>query len=270
MFTIEGDPFLKYNPYIDSAHSILEKHWHEIVASAVLYHVILLLSPTINTLVFKEHYTSITSKKLKLNFDIHIAALVQSLVSIGLCIPMFGHPLFSSDPVFGSYDFAGFTASVTCGYFIWDLFYCCVYHFDMFGLPYLFHACAALIVFGSTYLPFCQPLIPSFLIFEASTPFVNMYWFFTRLPKGVINDTVFMVNGILLIVSFFLCRIVWGLYAAYRTFSLCFGVTDQLPFGLVPLILVLNFGLNVLNIHWFTKMVTLAYKKFSAAPKKQD
>ncbi|KAG7808572.1 hypothetical protein KL921_003654 [Ogataea angusta] len=270
MLYIDQDPFLKYNPYLESAKTPFQKHWHEMLASALFYHAITMAAPLINTAIFREHYTSITNKRRKLNFDIHISAFVQSIISVALCIPMFFHPNFKSDPVFGSYDFAGLTAALTCGYFVWDLLYCCLFHFDMFGLPYLFHAAAALTVFGMTFAGFCQPTIPSFLIFEASTPFVNFYWFASRLPKGTVNETLFMVNGILLIVSFFSCRIVWGIYAAFRTFDVCLKVRDQLPTGVLPIAIGLNIGLNVLNIHWFSKMVLLAYKKFAHSGRKHE
>ncbi|GME77476.1 unnamed protein product [Ambrosiozyma monospora] len=165
---IDSDPFLKYRPFYEQTQSsnIFLNHWHEVAASALFYLALMLVAPTINTIIFGENYTKITKKRLKINFDIHVVAMVQSVTSVILCIPMFFHPMLKENPVMGTYDFAAFVAAFTTGYFIWDLFYCCVLYFDLFGVQFLFHAVAALVVFASTFYPFCAPIIPFFLIFD--------------------------------------------------------------------------------------------------------
>ncbi|ODV87731.1 hypothetical protein CANARDRAFT_193875 [[Candida] arabinofermentans NRRL YB-2248] len=223
----------------------------------------MLIAPFINAKLWGTTYTELTNKKRKINFDIHIVAFIQSLVSIGICIPMFNHPMMHSDPVFGSYDFGVFCASITCGYFIWDLFYCCIWHFDLFGFEYLFHAFAALVVFGTSLYPFCLPCVPVFLIFELSSPFVNIHWFLSRVPSGTVSDRFFLINGLLLMTTFFFSRIVWGFYAAVKMFLICYSVKDQLPVYIIPMIFTLNIGLNYLNVVWFTKMVSIASKKMA-------
>ncbi|GMG22017.1 unnamed protein product [Ambrosiozyma monospora] len=262
---IDSDPFLKYRPFYEQTQSsnIFLNHWHEVAASALFYLALMLVAPTINTFMFGENYTKITKKKLKINFDIHVVAMVQSVTSVILCIPMFFHPMLKENPVMGTYDFAAFVAAFTSGYFIWDLFYCCVLYFDLFGFQFLFHAVAALVVFLSTFYPFCAPIIPFFLIFELSTPFVNANWFFSKLPAGAVHDKLFVINGLLLISTFFFSRILWGLYAAVKVFVMCWKVKDEVPKIMIGYIFSLNVGLDILNIFWFSKMIRIAFKKFS-------
>ncbi|VEU20865.1 DEKNAAC101654 [Brettanomyces naardenensis] len=201
------------------------------------------------------------NRKRKVDFDIHIAAMAQAFVSIALCIPMFLHPSFTEDPIFGTYEFGGLVAAITTGYFVWDLLYCCIYHFDIYGFEYLFHASGALVVFASTFRGFLQPLIPAFLVYELSTPFVNLHWFYTRGPKGFVSDRTFMINGALLMLTFFMARCVWGVYASVKAFQLCLAVRDQLPRFLMPIIFSLNLGFQFLNFFWFYKMVRIAVRK---------
>lgn len=267
----ESDFFLQFRPFPEVPSNPFEKHWHEIVGSAAFYQLINISAPWINSLIFGKHYTSITSKKLKTNFDIHVVSSVQCIISILLCIPMFSHRFITENPVFGQTDFGGFVASVTIGYFIWDL-YVCLKYFQLFGAGFLVHAVSALYVFLTTLIPYMQPYVPVFLIFELSSPFVNINWYASRLPTGTIPEKVVVINGILLMVSFFLVRVVWGFYAAIKAFFICWEVRDQLPAFYIPTVYSLNITLDFLNLYWFTKMVQIAVKKAKGTsnPKKLE
>lgn len=270
MFYLDHDPFLKYRPFPDETDNLLLQHWHEIAGATIFYFVVMWTAPIINKLVFGSYYTDMKDPKKKLNFDIHFTALVQSIIAVMLSIPMFGHPYFREDPIFGTYDFAGMVAAFTCGYFVWDLLYCCIYRYDLSGFQYLFHGFGALVVFMSTFKGFCQPLIPAFLIFELSTPFVNLHWFYTRGPKGFVSNNVFLLNGLLLISTFFMSRCVWGVYASIKAFKLCMSVRDQLPSLIIPVVFTLNLGFHALNFYWFNKMIKLATRQITGNTKKHN
>ncbi|EGV66299.1 hypothetical protein CANTEDRAFT_112927 [Yamadazyma tenuis ATCC 10573] len=191
--------------------------------------------------------------------------MVQCVVSLGSILPMWNNQ-FSLNrvndtvgSVYGYYPYGGLVASLAIAYFIWDT-YVCLRHFSSFGFGFLFHGVAALFVFGSTLQPFCMSWVPSFLLFEASTPFVNVNWFSSRLP-GIVPEKIVVVNGILLLISFFSVRILWGFYAMslvatdlYRTWGMNHWV---FPVGLV----VINLSLDALNVYWFYKMLRIAAKK---------
>ncbi|CAK7905706.1 hypothetical protein CAAN1_14S04016 [[Candida] anglica] len=267
------DVFLQYRPFPAEPTNFFVAHWHEILGSYVFYQTIQFLSPWFSTRFFGKSYTNL-SPRTKINFDIHVVSMIQCIISILVIIPMLNHPFYVNslvDPkqgILGYYPYGGFVGAITSGYFVWDT-YVCLRYFHLFGWGFLFHGVAALYVFASTLVPFCLPWIPAFLLFELSTPFVNMNWFASRLPSGVFSAKFVAINGILLMVTFFSVRIIWGLYAVYLIAFDMYAVKDLVhPF--FPLsILGLNFFLNILNIYWFYKMVLLA-KKMASKSKKTD
>lgn len=210
-------------------------------------------------------YTDL-DRKTKINFDIHMVSMVQCVVSVVLLVLGSNNYWFRNrlvDPegsIFGYTPYLGFVAAITIGYFVWDLFVC-IRYFKLFGFSFLFHGAAALYVFVCSLRPYCLPWAPAFLLFELSTPFVNVNWFATRLPAGTISDTVVMINGLLLLATFFFVRIIWGFYAAGLVAYDMYRVFDQAPIFLPLSILALNVSLDSLNVVWFLKMFRIAKKK---------
>lgn len=196
--------------------------------------------------------------------------MVQCLVSIAIIVPGWNNPDWinrQSDAalsIFGYNGYAGFVSAITVGYFVWDLAVCLL-HFDLFGFGFLLHAFAAFVVFTCTLRPYCLPWVPAFLLFEASTPFVNINWFASRLPAGTVSDKVVAINGLLLLVVFFVVRILWGFYAVSLVSMDMWATLDQASLFFPAVILGLNMSLNVLNTYWFYKMVMIAKKKFLAS-----
>lgn len=106
-----------------------------------------------------------------------------------------------------------------------------------------------------------MPWVPAFLSFEGSTPFVNMNWFASKLPAGTFSDKFVMINGLLLMVVFFVVRILWGFYAVSQVaYSLWHSRDLVHPFFPI-VVLSINLMLNALNVFWFYKMVKIAKKK---------
>lgn len=262
---LSEDPFAWARPFPQEPSNHFLAHWHEIVASAAFYFAIQAASPVVSKRWFGRSYTNL-DVKTRLNFDVHVVSMVQCIISIFILLPLWNHPHFQNrlqDPyssVFGYNGYSGFVSAVSIGYFLWDL-YVCLRHFKLFGFGFLLHAFAALYVFVCSLRPYCLPWVPAFLIFELSTPFVNINWFGSRLPKGTISDRVILINGLLLLVTFFLVRIVWGLYAVALLAQDLAQVWhyDRLIFAVVTF--VLNGSLDILNILWFSKMLAIAKKK---------
>ncbi|CAM9011319.1 unnamed protein product [Wickerhamomyces anomalus] len=218
---VARDIFLQYRPFITEPKNYYEAHYHEILASALFYHVLYLSSPVISKALFGDNYRSL-SRKGKKNFDIHIVSMVQCLISIAVIIPLYGNEYLAEDPIFHYLPYAGFVSAITIGYFIWDFF-------------------------------------------ELSTPFVNVNWFVSKLPAGTVPFYIQAINGLLLMITFFIVRIIWGFYAIYKVSGQLYAVRDQLPLWLPLIIVGLNFGLDALNVYWFKKMVAIAAKKFSGS-----
>ncbi|KAI5961755.1 hypothetical protein CANMA_003732 [Candida margitis] len=263
--TIISDPFEAYRPFPENPSNLFAAHWHEIVASAAFYFSIQVAVRPIATSILGKTYTSL-QEKTRVDFDIHIVSMVQCIVSIVLTFYHFNNPHWQNrandrvNSLIGSTPFGGMLGAVSAGYFIWDL-WVCVKHFKMFGAGFLLHGAAALFGMICTLIPYCQPWTASFLAFELSTPFVNMNWFASHMPEGTFSDSFVMINGLILMVVFFFIRIIWGFYAIFQlaidmTYSL-----DQINILIPAALLILNFGLDVLNVFWFYKMVRIARKK---------
>jgi len=134
----------------------------------------------------------------------------------------------------------------------------------------------------------------NFILYEISTPFLNIHWFFDKLHMT--GSRVQLYNGIALLTTFFGGRVLWGNYQSIRIYSdvwtalhtpalgpqhikdnsifayrkianseldtgNSFGEMN-LPMWLVFAYLGSNTILNVLNMYWFAKMVQALRKRF--------
>jgi hypothetical protein len=145
--------------------------------------------------------------------------------------------------------------------------------------------------------PFVNFYAPTFILYELSSPFLNIHWFCDKL--NMTGSKLQLYNGILLLATFFGCRLCWGSYQSVRVFSdvynaiiagefvlhdpelgkLSNGTTVDLgaipisdimqfagdrtvPLWLAACYLLSNFTLNGLNWFWFGKMIETIRKRF--------
>jgi hypothetical protein len=138
----------------------------------------------------------------------------------------------------------------------------------------------------------------SFVLYELSTPFLNIHWFCDKLNWT--GSRLQLYNGIALLATFLLCRVVWGtyqsvliysdIYTAFKARSTdpmsltleagkCEGNSTgfgyggpggcelgELPMWLITIYLVGNTALSLLNLYWFNQMIKAVRKRF--VPKK--
>lgn len=125
----------------------------------------------------------------------------------------------------------------------------------------------------------------NFILWELSTPFLNIHWFLDKLGKT--GSTIQLYNGLALISTFFSCRLVYGTYQSFLIFQDIWhtmGRTPDLPLlvspetqpGMMSFVtenttvptwlavayLASNLTLNSLNSYWFFKMIQALYKRF--------
>lgn len=144
--------------------------------------------------------------------------------------------------------------------------------------------------------PFLYYYAPVFLLYELSSPFLNIHWFCDKLD--LTGSTYQAVNGIFLVGTFFSCRLVWGTYSSIRVFrdvwrAIQEGYTEPhfftekltafaregalsdprgqttaymgvryLPLWLGAAYLASNLVLNMLNYYWFGKMIQTIRTRF--------
>lgn len=143
--------------------------------------------------------------------------------------------------------------------------------------------------------PFVNFYAPTFILYELSSPFLNIHWFCDKL--NLTGTKIQLYNGILLLFTFFSCRLCWGTYQSVRVFSdvyhalaegrvtlsdlglgkldnsavvpgsvpendMMLFAGDSVPLWLAGCYLLSNLTLNGLNWYWFGKMIETLRKRF--------
>ena len=246
-------------------YTIVPLHIEEIFLSAVFYQAIYIVSSIVSPM-FCQGYRTLP-KRTQLNFDIHVVSQVQAILILALSFPLFTDSVLKADRVYGYTPYGGFVSAMAMGYFIWDI-YICLRFLSMFGIGFAVHGIAAGFVFLQSMRPMLIHYSPHFLLFELSTPFLNVNWFASHLPEGTIPFSVQKINGLFLLSSFFFIRIVWGFYQASNVvMDLFFGasVYERVhPLWSSIGVCVANVSLDILNVYWFYKMVRLAKRALAS------
>lgn len=271
--TLRTDPLLVYSWFPES-ESLYLSHLHEIVYAFIFYVSIhVFVAPVVNKLVFGKTYSSITSRKLKQDFDIHTVSMVQAFVSLYILWPTLSISLNLNVATYWDHQ-SSMVAALSIGYFVWDLGVCLL-NYKLYGLEFFAHAIGALYVMLMTLRPCCQPWVGKYLLYEASTPFVNVNWYIIQLTsskdikdKCKVPMVVNAINGLCLLLVFFVVRICWGSLANVLLYRQILKAWDLLPTYRAVGLLVLNIVLTLLNYLWFYKMVRIA-QKLAAKSKKE-
>ncbi|KAL2843633.1 TLC domain-containing protein [Aspergillus pseudoustus] len=207
----------------------LADHSHEVVVTFVGYLLIhYVLSPWLSPKLFPRHYPSL-NKRTKLNWDVHVVSLVQStfICAVALWVLFTDEErksMNSGERVYGYTGSCVLISSLAVGYFIYDLIVSTVY-VKMFGIGMLFHAISALWVFSFGYRPFVNFYAPTFILYELSSPFLNIHWFLDKV--NMTGSSLQWYNGMALLFVFFSCRLVWGTWQSVYVYIDMFRALKQ-------------------------------------------
>ncbi|CEP24582.1 unnamed protein product [Cyberlindnera jadinii] len=251
-------------PFVDDylkplyTHQTLDNHIHELVACILFYHAIYLSSSVLAPMVFAETFRTLP-RKTRIDFNIHVVSMIQSVLILFLIIPLFTDPVLVNDRVFGYTPYCGFVTTAALGYFIWDAIISLVY-VNYFGVSFLVHGVVSACVFYIGLGPFIAYYSGIFILFELSTPFLNLRWFGLKFPQ-VFPSWFQLVNNAVLILIFFFVRICYGWYQAAMLFGDFYDEYQDPRFNTIGAIVIFtgNMILNVLNLYWFYRMVKVAY-----------
>lgn len=161
------------------------------------------------------------------------------------------------------------TFSFSVGYFLWDLILMLGPHGKtLFGV----HALSCITVYSMGHFPFLHYIGTIFLMYEASTPFLNIRTLLniygrteTRFYK--INQMIF---GIVFIAVRVVCGVPMSILFHYKMLTWIGADVPQPPvhsYFVVFFNILCNVVLNWLNIHWTHKMLKLA-REPATEPKK--
>ncbi|CCC71346.1 hypothetical protein NCAS_0H00360 [Naumovozyma castellii] len=273
MLRIGHDPLMKYSWFPESENLYLS-HAHEIFYSFVFYNVChQIVAPILNRMFFRSHYSSIKDKYVKVDFDVHTVSMIQAAVSLFIIWPTLFLPNNLNVVTYHG-PLTSMVASLTIGYFLWDLLVC-IRYFRVYGFEFLAHAVGSLYVMLLVLKPFCQPWVGKFLLYEASTPFVNINWYIIQLTdpitkKCIIPMWINVLNGLVLMATFGLVRLCWGSIATLILGRQMWLIKDQLPRTSSIAMLVLNVVMNSMNFMWFSKMIRIAKKLANGSKNKRD
>ncbi|KAF8447869.1 DUF887-domain-containing protein [Boletus edulis BED1] len=211
------------------------------------------ISPAISRVVFPVSYGK-ANKRTRKNWDVHVVSLVHALIAVALASWCLKAKSLNDDRAFGTYPDASFLLAIAVGYFIWDALESII-HFSEVGF----------VVHGKQSTTFLRPFVHyyavRFLLWEASTIFLNINWFLDKMGKT--GSQLQFVNGIALLTSFFCVRLVWGGKMSYSFFVTLNGVYTQVPLVYIMVYGVSNLTLHALNWFWFMKMIGALRRRFA-------
>ncbi len=201
----------------------LGPHIYQYLIATMFYQCLFLLSPV----VFRKSksYRGL-NKRTAINWDIHFVSFLQAFIIMVLSLPITWDETLRRDRVFGYTKYGGLVYATAMGYFSWDV-YVSTRYISYFGLGFALHAVASLVTFTFSFRPFLMYYGPAFLVFELSTPFLNINWFMDKM--GMASHPSQTVNGVLLVFTFFVSRIVWGWYAIIHVGLDCWSTRANIP-----------------------------------------
>jgi hypothetical protein len=161
--------------------------------------------------------------------------------------------------MFAYTPYCGFVTTAALGYFIWDAIISLIY-VKYFGVGFLTHGVVSSAVFYIGLGPFIAYYSAIFILFELSTPFLNLRWFGLKFPN-LFPSSFQLINNSILILIFFFVRICYGWYQASMLFTDFYYTYQDPRFNTVGAVVIFigNMILNLLNLYWFYRMVRVAY-----------
>ncbi|EXJ82779.1 hypothetical protein A1O3_06594 [Capronia epimyces CBS 606.96] len=211
-------------PYSDALYlPTFPYHVHEVIFAFAFYQITQsILSPVLSAFLFPEIYPKLT-RRTRINWDVHVVSLVQSCLINGLALwvmfrdeERYDMQNSAIERIYGYTGASGLIQGFATGYFVWDLVVSTRY-LRIFGPGIWAHAVTALAVFSLGFRPFCNYYGPVFILYELSSPFLNIHWFCDKLNKT--GSKLQWYNGMLLLSSFFGCRLLWGTYQSLRVYQ---------------------------------------------------
>ncbi|RSH92190.1 hypothetical protein EHS25_008605 [Saitozyma podzolica] len=208
--------------------------------------------------------------------------MTHAILIIPLALQSLRSQILARDPVFGYDPFVGHVLAISSGYFVWDT----LDSARNSSIGFVVHGAACLAVYLFSFAgvgrpvgkegfaggertfvakerPFLAGFGPPFLLWEMSTPLLNMHWFMDKLGYSTKRPTLFLVNALAFMLVFFLARIVYGGYNSFVFFRTMWVERHRIPLHLHLIYCLGNLALNALNWLWFSKMVSKMLARLS-------
>ncbi|KFZ03517.1 hypothetical protein V502_10882 [Pseudogymnoascus sp. VKM F-4520 (FW-2644)] len=199
----------------------LPLHAHEVLFGFAFYTCVnSVLGPFLSTRLFPATYRGLP-RRTQQQWDMHVTSFVNStFLSVALIYVILADQERANatweDRIWGYTGADGLVHALSAGYFMWDLG-ACASHASTLGALDLLHAAVGFCISILGFRPFGPYYGIQYGLVELSTPFVNIHWFLGKM--GLAGTRLQMVNGIVLMITFACCRLLWGSYMTFTFFG---------------------------------------------------
>ncbi|CEG83404.1 Putative Striatin-domain-containing protein (Fragment) [Rhizopus microsporus] len=128
------------------------------------------------------------------------------------------------------------------------------------GISMVLHGIASFSVFIFSFRPFVNYYGAIFLMYELSTIFLNFHWFMDKI--GWSGSRIQLINGVVLLLTFFGARVVFGTVMSVKMWIDIYAVKDHVPLRYWIVYGSANFATSCLNFWWFSRMIKMLRKRF--------
>ncbi|EIN07165.1 DUF887-domain-containing protein [Punctularia strigosozonata HHB-11173 SS5] len=240
----------------------LASHFNTVLISFVAFTAVhLFLAPFFSKRLFPLSFGQ-AGRRAQNNWSIRVVSLLHALVIIPLAFRALHVPRLAQDKAFGWDDRHGTLAAVACGYFLWDSVESAVHYIDV---GFVIHGLACLAIYALSFKPFLAYYGARFLLWELSTPFLNINWFLDK--TGKTGSTLQLINGLCLLSTFAGARLIYGGIMSYDFFQTLYAVRNELPTAYLIIYGLGNVVLQGLNWFWFTKMIDALRRRMQPVAK---
>ncbi|WVR04636.1 hypothetical protein IAU60_001647 [Kwoniella sp. DSM 27419] len=202
-------------------------------------------------------------QRTKNSWATHVVSMTHAILILPLAFRCLSSKTLAEDPVFGYDPFVGQVLAFSSGYFLWDT----VDSMVNSTIGFVVHGAACLAVYLFSFRPFLAGFGPPFLLWELSTPFLNIHWFMDKSGLSTRYPTAFLVNALVFMLVFFLARIVYGGANSLHFFHTMWTQRKDIPLHLHVIYCAGNLSLNGLNWLWFSKMLKKMWARLQGTDK---
>ncbi|UZJ55206.1 hypothetical protein CBS101457_004526 [Exobasidium rhododendri] len=229
-----------------------------------------ILSNRISPKIFPQTWAHMKPAS-RASWNIHWVALVHAVIITPLTARIWwnvyqqggmgGTHILGKDRLYGFDQEAGSVYAIALGYFIWDAVVSAMYD----GPAFVAHGLVAMTAFIFVYHPIFMYDGLGFLLWELSTPFLNIHWFLDKLGKT--GSKMQLVNAVFLLSTYVLARLTFGVYNSLSFMSFVYFPSKPhyppIPTHIKIFYTVGNLTLNTLNFIWFKAMIRAVQKRFA-------
>ncbi|ORE07948.1 DUF887-domain-containing protein [Rhizopus microsporus var. microsporus] len=238
--------------------STLKYHWQSVLISAMFFTIVYEISRILSPVLFPKTFQFFKGYNAP-NWHIHVVSTVHCIaVVVGSFFILFDNSL-EHDRVFGYTKWAADIYSISCGYFLWDTITAIYFYKDQ-GISMVLHGIASFSVFIFSFRPFVNYYGAIFLMYELSTIFLNFHWFMDKI--GWSGSRIQLINGVVLLLTFFGARVVFGTVMSVKMWIDIYAVKDHVPLRYWIVYGSANFATSCLNFWWFSRMIKMLRKRF--------